>query len=431
MFQHPDSKNDGRLNLEQQRKRAKDILKKAKAGDPVSIDRFQKYHPDCQPGQVMFMSLLQLADAQLVIARENQFSSWSQMKAHIDQMELIRSQLKAQQLPPPDADCSTLHIRCGSDLEQRLQQAGFVGDYLAFTDPFCQGPVQSLTHRSEYIQRRAEFMATAYEMELEVIHDRLRDEYHQLQASHCYPRILLWFEADSYDQLSLSYLLHYFRYELGDSQKLDLICIDSFPGFRGFRGLGQLPLEALPLLWSQRQPVTAEQMHLCDRTWQALTAPSPEDLWSIATEDTSQLPALGPALLRHLQELPWAEDGLSLTERLTLTILAEGPCLGQDLFQTLVNEREPLPYLGDTMYWFVLQQLLNGPHPLLTVQPETMALPWSQRHFDITPLGLALLAQTQHWRSLQTCDRWLGGVLIRPDQPCWQWNQTTQTLSYA
>ena len=431
MPQHPDSKNDGRLNLEQQRKRAKDILKKAKAGDPVSIDRFQKYHPDCQPGQVMFMNLLQLADAQLVIARENRFPSWSQMKVHIDQMELIRNRLKAQQLAPPDAECPTLHIRCGSDLEASLQQAGFVGDYLAFTDPFCQGPVQSLTHRSEYIERRAEFMATAYQMELEVVRNRLRREYHQLQASHRYPRIVLWFEADSYDQLSLSYLLHYFRYELGDAQKLELICIDSFPGIRCFRGLGQLPLEALPLLWSQRLPITPEQMHLCDRTWQALTATSPEDLWSIATGDTSPLPVLGPALIRHLQELPWVEDGLSLTEHLTLAILAEGPQQGQDLFQTLIHERDPLPYLGDIMYWFVLQQLLDSPQPPLTVQLETMDLPWSQRRFDITPLGLALLSKQQHWRSLQTCDRWLGGVLIRPNQPCWQWNQKTQTLSYA
>ena len=431
MPQHPDSKNDGRLNLEQQRKRAKDILKKAKAGDPVSIDRFQKYHPDCQPGQVMFMNLLQLADAQLVIARENRFPSWSQMKVHIDQMELIRNRLKAQQLAPPDAECPTLHIRCGSDLEASLQQAGFVGDYLAFTDPFCQGPVQSLTHRSEYIERRAEFMATAYQMELEVVRNRLRREYHQLQASHRYPRIVLWFEADSYDQLSLSYLLHYFRYELGDAQKLELICIDSFPGIRCFRGLGQLPLEALPLLWSQRLPITPEQMHLCDRTWQALTATSPEDLWSIATGDTSPLPVLGPALIRHLQELPWVEDGLSLTERLTLAMLAERPQQGQDLFQTLIHERDPLPYLGDIMFWFVLQQLLDSPQPPLAVQLETMDLPWSQRRFDITPLGLALLGKQQHWRSLQTCDRWLGGVLIRPNQPCWQWNQKTQTLSYA
>lgn len=431
MSQHPDSKNDSRLNLEQQRKRAKDILKKAKAGDPVSIDRFQKYHPDCQPGQVMFMNLLQLADAQLVIARENQFSSWSQMKAHIDQMDLIRCQLQAQQLAPPDADCSTLHIRCGSDLEQSLQKAGFEGDYLAFTDPFCQGPVQSLTNRSEYIERRAGFMATAYQMDLAVVRDRLRREYHHLQASHGYSRIVLWFEHDSYDQLSLSYLLHFFRYELGDTQKLELICIDSFPGIRYFRGLGQLTLEALPLLWSQRQSVTAEQMHLCDRTWQVLTAPSPEDLWSIATGDTSQLPVLGPALIRHLQELPWVEDGLSLTERLTLAMLAEGPQQGQDLFQMLIHKHDPLPYLGDTMFWFVLQQLLDSPQPPLTVQRDTLELPWPQRRFDITPLGRALLDKRQHWRSLQTCDRWLGGVFIQPNQPCWQWNQKTQTLSYA
>lgn len=431
MFHHSDSKNDSRLNLEQQRKRAKDILKKAKAGDPISIERFQMHHPDFKSGQVMFMNLLQLADAQLVIARENQFSSWSQMKAHINQMELVRKNLEDQQLAPQDADCFTLHIRCGSDLERGLQQTGFLGDYLAFTDPFCQGPVLAIANRSEYIEQRAGFIASAYHIPPEVTHNRLRTEYHHLQTSHRYPRIVLWFEHDNYDQLTLVYLLHYFRYELGDAQQLELICIDSFPGIQSFHGLGQLPLEALPLLWSQRQPVTIEQMDLCDRTWQALTTASPEGLWAIATAGTPELPTLAPALVRHLQELPWLEDGLSLTERLTLSILAQQPYLGQDLFHTLVNECDPLPYLADTMYWFVLQQLLESPTPPLTITLETLDLPWPQRQLKITPTGMALLHQQQHWRSLQTCDRWLGGVLIEHKKPCWQWNQENQTLSYA
>ena len=36
---------------------------------------------------------------------------------------------------------TTAHLRCGDDLRERLPAAGWEGDYLAFADPVCQGPV--------------------------------------------------------------------------------------------------------------------------------------------------------------------------------------------------------------------------------------------------------------------------------------------------
>jgi hypothetical protein len=34
-----------------------------------------------------------------------------------------------------DADLRTLHIRCGSDLRDKLRAAGFTGDFLEYSDP--------------------------------------------------------------------------------------------------------------------------------------------------------------------------------------------------------------------------------------------------------------------------------------------------------
>ena len=44
---------------------------------------------------------------------------------------------------------------------------------------------------------------------------------------------------------------------------------DEFPGSQRFLGLGQLPPEALRLLWSTRKPVTPAQLALGNAAWDA------------------------------------------------------------------------------------------------------------------------------------------------------------------
>jgi ankyrin repeat protein len=61
------------MNFEQQRKRAKDLLRAYRRNDPDAIRRVRKHHPRAA-GE------LQLADAQLVVAREAGFPSWARMK---------------------------------------------------------------------------------------------------------------------------------------------------------------------------------------------------------------------------------------------------------------------------------------------------------------------------------------------------------------
>ena len=39
---------------------------------------------------------------------------------------------------------SAAHVRCGDDLRGTLPAAGFDGEYLAYVDPICQGPVPAV-----------------------------------------------------------------------------------------------------------------------------------------------------------------------------------------------------------------------------------------------------------------------------------------------
>ena len=78
-----------RVNLEQSRKQAKDLVKAFKARDREALDRIRWNHPrfrglrDAEIQQRKFV----LADAQLVIARMHYFDSWPKLVKHIDALE--------------------------------------------------------------------------------------------------------------------------------------------------------------------------------------------------------------------------------------------------------------------------------------------------------------------------------------------------------
>jgi hypothetical protein len=75
-----------RINLEQSRKQAKDLVKAFKAGDPAALDRIRWNHPRFRgltDAQIQTRKFA-LADAQLVIARLHYVESWPKLLEHIE-----------------------------------------------------------------------------------------------------------------------------------------------------------------------------------------------------------------------------------------------------------------------------------------------------------------------------------------------------------
>ncbi len=66
-------------SLEQLRRRAKDLLRDHRAGDPAAAARVAEHRPD--PGEP-----LKLTGAQHVVAREHGFASWPRMKAYVERV---------------------------------------------------------------------------------------------------------------------------------------------------------------------------------------------------------------------------------------------------------------------------------------------------------------------------------------------------------
>lgn len=78
-----------RINLEQARKLAKDLVKAHKAGDPRALDsiRWNVARYRGQSDEFIKAGKFVLADAQHVIARGHHFDSWRKMLAYIETME--------------------------------------------------------------------------------------------------------------------------------------------------------------------------------------------------------------------------------------------------------------------------------------------------------------------------------------------------------
>jgi HEAT repeat protein len=83
---------DRRLNLEQLRNQARDLLRQFRASDPEALARWDA-HFARRPNR------LQLAHAQAVVAREAGFPSWSQLKVYVEAPRLVRRPRGPKKLP--------------------------------------------------------------------------------------------------------------------------------------------------------------------------------------------------------------------------------------------------------------------------------------------------------------------------------------------
>ncbi|CAM3349152.1 DUF1835 domain-containing protein [Thalassospira profundimaris] len=312
---------------------------------------------------------------------------------------------------------ATLHVRCGSDIRDGLKQAGFIGDFLEFSDPFCQGPVPDLP-RDAFIETRAAFIAGAYDLPGEAALERLRREYDALGRLGQYDHVVLWFEHDSYDQLILAFLMDAIA-TIQPETNIDVISVNHAPASETidrFIGLGQLSLDGLIWCWNtQRTPLNSDMLTFGSKVWKALRQDTPKDLKTLAEASSAPLPHMPEAVKRHLAELPDPQTGLSLTQKLTLQIIKDhGPLPVGKVFGHLMRSVDPLPYLGDLMFWSEIQWMMDCQDPLFTLTPATPKTNWAERTITLTNTGHETLAGKRNFLDNFTGVRWVGGIQITP-----------------
>lgn len=408
------SHNSFSINLNQQKSVAKKRLKAIRHNDTNALEQVKQFHS--QP-ETLTPESIQLADVQHALARELGLPSWSKLKAHVEELESHKLAIN-NQANPLDAELTTLHVRCGHDIQQQLKTCGFEGDFLPMIDPLCIGPIPNdekgfVAIRAQYVvdtllpvMGRKDSEQKVAQFEQGNIHTLLDQQYE---------RIVFWVEHDAYDQFML--LRGLSLLEETEGKIIEIIEFNQFPGTERFIGFGQLPAEAIRSCWQHRKPVTAKLFSQAKRCWQAIQAPTPQPLVNLLEQhELDCLPNIKAVMKRHLQELPHSESGLSFTQHLALQILNEQNALinVKDWFQKY-QQQEPLPTLGDAMFYALLLPLTQVENPLFTV--ESLDKNWWEQQVNISENGRECL--NGHSTFLQ--DYWVGGIHNQANRR-WTWN---------
>jgi len=278
---------------------------------------------------------------------------------------------------------------------------------------------------------RAGYAAERYGVSLAEAKAFLDRQDAELEAATKADEIVLWFEHDQFDQIILIRLLDWFAAHKVPIDRLSLICIDAYPGIDPFYGIGQLDGEALNALFPQRAPITKSQMALARRAWRAYRAPDPQNLERLLAEDTSALPFLAGALLRHFEDFPATLDGLARTERQALLATHDGGQSAAVVFAAS-QAMEEAPWCGDTMFWGWLRAMASARLPALVLDgpADWFRQPDGPRNTTVglTRAGYALSRGAVDWARMGGAERWMGGVRLEGPMPAWRWDGAKRRL---
>jgi hypothetical protein len=325
-----------------------------------------------------------------------------------------------------------LHVTNGESAGNTLRQTALGGAVLPWQDALHEGPVPALA-RQELLRARARFLAgCGWGREPALLSSLERRDRRLLESLRDGLHVVLWFEHDLYDQLQL---LDVLALAHADAAAPELIVIGSFPGRPSFAGLGELTANELETLWPSRRAAAPAALQAATSAWAALRAPEPTALAEWATRDTAQLPYLGPALRRWLEELPAPADGLSGTERRALQAVAAGAETPPAAF-VAAQRLEDAPFLGDAWFYRALSALGQGKARLLETADGTPlppppplgdSRPFARVQLRLTAIGERTLRGEADRVELLGIDRWIGGTHITPGTT-WRWSPTELKL---
>ncbi len=322
---------------------------------------------------------------------------------------------------------TTLHITNGDAAARSIAQAGIEGPVLPWRDVLHEGPVPAGLELPELSRERARFIARRRWGELDDVERDFARRDATLAAYREHDAVVLWFEHDLYDQLQLIQLLDWFADHPPDTTRLELVQSDDY--------LSSLDETALRARFDARAGVRREQLDLARAAWRAFRAPDPAAILDVLADDTTSLPYLAPALLRHLEQFPSTREGLSRSERQALGVISSGRAELRQAFAGCAESEEAI-FLGDRVFMDYLERMSRATTPLVLwedrsaiIAPDSegeMRALWSRRA-AVTDAGERVLAAAADAVQLNGIDRWLGGTHLVTGQ-LWRWDGDRRAL---
>jgi hypothetical protein len=273
-----------------------------------------------------------------------------------------------------------LHITSGDIAGESLTKAGLPGEVFVWHDILYDGRREPSWPNENTLATRALFLEefTAGGLERDHILKIFHGQYQKLAGAASYERIILWFDACLFDQSMLAHILTCLSCK--EIRKVDLLCIDSFPGIQPFNGLGQLQPEQLASLYANRRPVTDEQFRFAAIVDRAFATQDMGMLTQLSEKSEPPLPWIPAAAARWLQEQPDQKTGLGRLEKLALAAIQSGCETPGQIFRAVAAADTPPQFWGDTTLWTKINGLADRMPPLIQIEgPEDRLPQWKSQ----------------------------------------------------
>ncbi|MDQ3673125.1 MAG: hypothetical protein M3365_01960 [Gemmatimonadota bacterium] len=321
-----------------------------------------------------------------------------------------------------------LNITNGDIAVNKLREAGVRGEIIPWQDVLHEGPVNASLPLHDLSELRALFIAERGWDDFAHVSGSFGQRDRTLESVGRFEEIVLWFEADLYDQLQLLQLLDFFCRAPERKARLSMIVVDGYLASRSASALAELE--------PKRSDVTAAQLALGMRAWAAFGSVDPSAIARMIAEDTSALRYLSAALTRHLEEFPDSRSGLSRSEAEALTAIEAGHATPVAAFLEVARQQRSI-FLGDIVFYWYLERMSDNDSPLVTwTDGSRVVAPRGKedsREFvtgelTVTDVGGEVLAGKRDWQTFNRNSRWLGGVEVKPGPGGWRWDSEAKAL---
>jgi hypothetical protein len=322
---------------------------------------------------------------------------------------------------------STLIITNGDSAADLLREAGVQANILPWRDVLHVGPVPLTPTLEQLSAIRARYLTDgglAYGKETQ---RAFLERDAKMRNLKDHSRIELWFEHDLYDQLQLMQIMDFLT---AGRPACDVVIVQSANHLTDYTPETVLQLNA------SAAPVTPAHFDIAARVWGAFRRASPDALALELDAPLPLFPHAACAIERMLQELPNVGTGLSRTQTAVLNIVHEQPASSAvDLFRA-VSEREQAAFMGDSVFWKILDGLNWCSRPLISGLPEQFApnlTPNERRSYfgapvTLTVFGEQVLSGEQDHATHNAVDLWLGGTHVTDDN-LWRWDPDGRALA--
>lgn len=267
------------------------------------------------------------------------------------------------------------HITSGDIAGGNLAKASLPGEVFVWHDILYAGPRQPGWPDENTLRARARFLEefTAGGLDRDGILKTLHHQYQRLAEAASYERVVLWFDACLFDQSMLAHILTCLSHK--GILKIELLCVDAFPGIEPFHGLGQLQPEQFRPLYNSRRPVSDGQFRFAAVVDKAFAIQDTALLTELSEMTDPPLPWVPAAAARWLQEQPDPATGLGRLESLALAAIRDGCETPGKISTSVAAADTPPQFWGDTTLWAKINGLANLVPPLVRIEGPMDRLP--------------------------------------------------------